>query len=93
MRKLAMMILMGLAPIGAAQAGCQCLCSGGENRPFCTSTLDVAPICPPRVCPIAPPSIAPIQTPRLPPLGTSDCRPQQILNPNTGRYEWRSVCR
>jgi hypothetical protein len=90
MRLLAFMLLV-LAPLGS-YAGCQCLCSNGENRPFCTSAMDLPPICPPRVCPLAPPSIAPIQAPRLPPIGTTDCRQQQVLNPYTGRYEWKSVC-
>jgi hypothetical protein len=76
-----------------AHAQCVCRCSGGENVPFCSSTLDIPPICSPRVCPIAPPSIAPLPSLRLPPLGTSECRQQQVLNPYTNRYEWKSVCR
>jgi hypothetical protein len=91
MRKFLLAAPLVLLPF-AAHAGCQCLCSNGENRPFCTSAMDLPPICPPRICPLAPPSIEPIQAPRLPPLGTTDCRQQQVLNPYTGRYEWKSVC-
>jgi hypothetical protein len=40
-----------------------------------------------------PPSIAPIVTPMVPPIGTSQCAPQQVMNPNTGFYEWRTICR
>jgi hypothetical protein len=41
---------------------------------------------------LPPPSIAPIQPARIPPLGTSQCSQQQVLNPHTHQYEWRSIC-
>lgn len=80
-----------LASAGA-QAACQCMCSGGQNRPFCTSTMDLPPLCAPIVCPLAPPSLAPLQAPGIPPLGTQQCRQVQVLNPYTGQYDWRTVC-
>ncbi len=76
-----------------AQAACVCRCSNGQNQPFCSGALDLPPICAPMVCPIVPPSITPIQAPQLPPLGTTQCHPQQVLNPYTNRYEWQTVCR
>lgn len=78
---------------GNAWAGCICRCANGENIPICSSSTDMAPICPPRVCPIAPPSVEPIQAPRVPPIGTNNCTQQQVLNPYTGKYEWKTVCR
>ena len=74
-------------------ARCSCECVGGNVVPICQNATDLQPICPPRICPLTPPSIAPIQNPTLPPLGTSNCQQQQVLNPATGRYEWRSLCR
>jgi hypothetical protein len=76
----------------AAHAECVCRCVNGEVQPICRSSLDLPPICAPQICPLTPPSIQPIQPPTLPPLGTSNCRQAQVFNPNTGRYEWKTVC-
>jgi len=54
-------------------AGCRCVCMDGQVQAVCSSTLDIAPICTPRICPIETPSIAPIRTPKVPPIGTSGC--------------------
>jgi len=78
--------------ISNANASCQCVCMNGEVRAVCSSTLDIEPVCPPRVCPITPPSIEPIQRPRVPPVGTSNCVQKQIYNEHTRLYEWREVC-
>lgn len=88
----AMLAGVALSP-GDALAACQCRCVNGEMRPICSNSIEIPPICPPTICPIVPPSIAPITTPRVPPVGTQTCRQVQILNPATGRYEWREVCR
>lgn len=87
-------VLFGLFLLGSheASAACRCACVNGEVVPLCSSSLDIPPICPPRICPIVPPAIEPIQPPRIPPLGTDQCRMAQVLNPRTGRYEWREVC-
>ena len=74
-------------------AACVCRCVGGEVKALCSSSIDLPPICSPQICPITPPSIAPIQSPRVPPLGTTGCRMAQVLNPQTGQYEWREICR
>jgi hypothetical protein len=81
-----------LAIASIANAACQCVCMNGEVRAVCSSTLDVEPICSPRVCPITTPSVEPIQRPRVPPIGTSKCVQRQIYNEYTHRYEWREVC-
>lgn len=75
-----------------ALAGCQCVCMDGEVRAICSSSLDIQPICMPRVCPIAPPSVEPVQMPRVAPVGTKSCTQKQIYNEQTGRYEWKEVC-
>lgn len=74
-------------------ASCRCACVNGQVRAICTSSIDLKPICAPRICPIRTPSIRPIQTPVVPPIGTSNCRKEQVYNNNTSRYEWRTICR
>lgn len=76
----------------AVIASCICTCINGQNQPLCSSSIDIRPICPPKVCPIEPPSIAPIMRPVVPPIGTSNCWNEQVLNPYSGRYEWQEVC-
>lgn len=86
-----LLLLMVLS--NTAFASCVCRCTNGENVPICNNPNELPPICPPVVCPIAPPTIQPIQQPVIPPIGTTDCWKQQVLNPVTGRYEWRTLCK
>jgi hypothetical protein len=74
-------------------AECVCTCINGRNQPLCESSMDFPPICPLIICPMEPPSIEPINPPTIPPIGTNECRQEQVLNPDTGRYEWKQVCR
>lgn len=76
-----------------AEANCVCRCVNGEMVPLCSSSIDLPPICPPTVCSIVPPRVEPIMAPKVPPLGTTACRPAQVLNPRTGQYEWKEICR
>jgi len=87
----AMTALAVMVPQPAA-AACDCQCVDGEMRAICSSSIDIAPICPPRVCPIAPPRVTPLPSVRVPPVGTTSCRKVQVLNENTRRYEWQDVC-
>ena len=91
-RLLVLIPLLGLSP-GAVLADCTCQCVNGEVRPLCSSTLDIPPICAPRICPITPPSIAPINPPRIPPIGTMKCTMKQVYNEHTGQYEWKQICK
>jgi hypothetical protein len=74
-------------------AACVCRCVNGAMQPLCSSAMDIPPNCPPTICQIVPPSMQPIPTPTIPPIGTTHCSPQQVLNPYTRQYEWRTVCR
>jgi len=74
-------------------AKCICTCFNGKNQPLCESSIDLPPICSPKICPIMPPSIKPLTPLTLPPIGTKKCRMKQVLNPFTNKYEWKSVCR
>jgi hypothetical protein len=87
----AALAVLGFVP-EPAQAGCTCTCVNGQPQAICSSTLDLPPLCPPRICPIVPPAVRPIDPPRLPPLGTSRCRSEQVWNPASRRYEWQRLC-
>lgn len=96
MKSIPIRLAFGLALIAASQwasAACVCRCVNGEVKTLCESSIDLPPICAPQVCAIVPPSVAPIPAPRLPPIGTSACREVQVLNPATGQYEWKTVCK
>jgi hypothetical protein len=80
------------AAILPAMADCSCACVNGSVQAICSSSIDIEPICAPRVCPITPPSVAPIQMPTIPPIGTSHCHQVQVLNTWTHQYEWQQVC-
>lgn len=92
MNRLVLSILTILLISNVSNASCVCSCVNGQNIPICSNSIDVRPICPPKVCPIVPPSVAPINTPRVPPVGTSQCTQHQVYNSYTGRYEWRQLC-
>lgn len=95
-RKILYGILFGIAVLlffpNQSDASCVCRCIDGNNIPICSSSIDLRPICPPKVCPIKPPSVQPIFPPRVPPIGTRNCIPKQVYNPYTNRYEWKEVC-
>jgi len=87
------LVFFSLLFSSSSYGACQCVCMEGKNQPLCSSSMDLPPICPPKICPIEPPSIAPLGLPSLPPVGTTRCAQQQVLNNYTGRYEWQEVCR
>jgi hypothetical protein len=76
-----------------SHAECACSCVDGQMQPVCESAIDLRPLCPVTVCAIPPALARPIQPPVLPPLGTTKCTQRQVLDPDTGQYEWQSVCR
>lgn len=88
------MIVISLAfgYYNTANATCVCRCIDGQNQPICENTIDLRPVCPPKICPLRSPSVKPVSPPSLRPLGTSFCGMKQIFNPHTHRYEWRKVC-
>lgn len=89
---LALAALLAALP-GAAPADCACRCVGGAMRAVCSDAVELAPLCPPAICPLAPPSVRPVESPMIAPVGASDCRPRQVLDPVSLRYEWRTLCR
>jgi hypothetical protein len=77
----------------SSHAECVCRCVDGEMQPICESTIDLRPLCPVTVCALPPALVKPIQPPVLPPLGTTKCTQRQVLDPDSGQYEWQSICR
>jgi hypothetical protein len=77
----------------ASQARCVCRCVNGNMEPICSSSLDIPPVCPATLCGITPPSVRPISPPVIPPIGTRNCRKEQVQNPYTGIYQWKTICR
>ena len=92
MKRLALALILMLAA-NSAFAGCYCTCINGVNQPLCESSIDIPPICPPKVCPIEPPSVKPINPPRVPPIGTRVCYQEYVWDHNLNKYVWKQVCR
>ncbi len=88
----AVSLLFLLSASCLAYAECVCKCVNGEVRPLCSSSLEITPICAPRICPIVPPRIEPIQRPVVPPIGTTECKPKLVYDEQTHRYEWKTIC-
>jgi hypothetical protein len=92
MRRLLLALFLSIATAPAG-ADCVCRCVNGTVEAICARATDLRPVCSPAVCPVVPPRVAPVSPPTVPPVGTTQCRPEQVLNPATGRYEWRRLCR
>jgi hypothetical protein len=90
--RILLIVTFALLLTAESQAACVCRCVDGAMQPLCDSSIDLPPVCPAAVCAIPPPAIKPIQPLAIPPLGTSQCSPRQVVNPNTRRYEWISIC-
>jgi len=91
-QRIVLALIIALALTTQADASCVCRCVDGEMRSLCSSTTDIAPVCPAAGCVIPPAAIAPIKPARIPPLGTTQCEQHQVLNPATHLYEWHRVC-
>ena len=83
-------LLLAIITASPVAAHCVCRCVNGQMMALCTSTMDIAPMCPgicqPTPLGIEPPSYG------LPPLGTTSCRQVQVYDPSVGRYNWKRVC-
>ena len=73
-------------------AYCSCECVNGQVQALCSSSLDIKPICAPRICPIVNPSIKPFDPIKIPPIGTQTCTNMQVYNQYTYTYEWEEIC-
>ena len=75
-----------------ALASCTCQCVGGHSRSVCSSAIDQPLQCSMYFCPGSGGSAKPPNIPMAPPQGASSCSQQQVLNPGTRQYEWRTLC-
>jgi hypothetical protein len=89
----AVLVAISLACAGEAAAECVCRCIDGELGAICLGSTVVPPVCAPRVYPTAPQFTPPHIAQTAPPAGTTQCRMAQVLNAQTGRYEWMELCR
>lgn len=94
MKRFLLLLVVLTAGVAVAQktSSCRCACVNGEVKALCSSSIDVPPVCAPRVCAIVMPSVKPVEPPRVPPVGTSKCTLKQVYNERTKKYEWKSVC-
>ena len=79
-----------------AQASCRCICSGGVVRLQCDGSPKVTPFCAPRVCAQTQKSFVPKSKRTYPPplrMKMSDCQQRHVLNPQTNKLVWRTICR
>ena len=74
-----------------ARADCVCRCVNGRMVPLCSNVTDTPPFCPTSTCPITSPPGG--YSGAAPPVGTQRCFQAQVLNPNSGQYEWQTICR
>ncbi len=75
-----------------SNAACECHCVGGEMQPICETPGETPPACPPTICTLPPYSGAPSSTPPTPPVGIATCAPEQVEDPQTHKFEWRTIC-
>ena len=68
MKRFVLLMVVFTAVSAGAQktSSCRCTCVNGEVKALCSSSIDVPPICAPRVCPIVTPSVKPVAPPRVP---------------------------
>jgi hypothetical protein len=74
------------------QGKCECSCVNGTVQALCSSTIDIRPICPEKLCPVVIKTVKPLHTPSLPPVGTKSCDLQQVYNEDKRQYEWQEIC-
>lgn len=86
-------IIFSIFTFSKAYSSCICKCVNGQNIPICSNTMELAPICPPKICPLRSPSIKPTENLIIPPIGTQNCSKEQVFNSFTARYEWKNLCR
>ena len=77
-------------------ASCRCVCAGGLVKAECIGRASLKPFCPPKVCRKPSKNFLPRAKPSYPPplrMNMSDCQQRRVLNPQTNRMIWRTICR
>lgn len=76
-----------------ASASCHCSCVNAQIEAVCTSPSDLPPVCAPRSCTVKPSSVALINETSIATNLTKQCHETLVLNPQTGSYISKQVCR
>src|SRR3954467_8836910 len=78
-----------------ASAACKCSCVDGQIEAVCSLPTELPPVCAPRACTVKPlraSLVAADKTAAATPV-TRQCHETQVLNPQTGAYVSKQVCR
>ena len=76
-----------------ASAACKCSCVNAQIEAVCTSQTDLPPVCAPRTCTAKPLHAALVNESSVASSSTKQCHETQMLNPQTGAYVSKQVCR
>ena len=78
------------------KANCRCICSNGTVKLECKGTKKFDSFCFPKICPKQNVFKLPKSRKSYPPPITtklSDCQQRRVLNPQTNKMIWRTICR
>ncbi len=92
MRLALLLVLLFVADLPDAEAGCTCRCVNQFQRAVCDGPNDKVPDCRALVCKLAPIALRPDEPRKIPPLGASRCEQMQVFSYSSGRYEWTQLC-
>lgn len=76
-----------------ASAACRCSCVNGQIEAVCTLPSELPPVCAPRACTVKAPGATLVNQSRVAANTTKQCHETQVLNPQTGSYVSKQVCR
>jgi hypothetical protein len=86
--------LLSFAFAGAAAADYVCQCVNGELAAIYSGNVSVKPVCAPRTCPAPTASLLMAKNLQVSAQGGgSDCKPVQVMDTISGKYEWKVLCR
>lgn len=89
-RLLAAVMIAGLSTSAGASCGCSCV--NGQIEPVCTLPTDLPPVCAPRACTLKPARRTLVNQANAANIAKG-CQEKLVLNPQTGAYISRQVCR
>jgi hypothetical protein len=79
---------------GEASADYVCQCVNGELAAIYSGNVSVKPVCAPRTCPAPTESLSMARNLQVSAQGGgSDCKPVQVMDTISGKYEWKVLCR
>ena len=88
---LAAVMLAGLSTYAFASCGCSCV--NGQIEAVCTLPSELPPVCAPRACTVKQPKATLVNQSSLATSEPKQCRETHVLNPQTGTWIAKQVCR